>query len=68
MQPEVDRMTDYLESVVRCRPEKLPIEALAHVFAQKSAILNLAFNCYTGTGLTDRLESCYKLVEEGLYL
>ena len=60
---ELNRMSDHIESALRCRPDELPVEALAHAFNDRSASMAPTLNCYNSSGQVGGLDRCYRLID-----
>ena len=57
-------MTDFLEAVLRCRPDDLPVEILAEqIFNHRSRGLTPIHECYNTLELTQRLNQCYHIID-----
>jgi len=50
--------TDYMEKLMMCRMDTLPVETLAHPFLYKSEALRTVFKCMEGVRATTALVDC----------
>ena len=59
---ELDRMTDHLESILRCRPAAMSVEALSHEFVEQSTALKSIYKCLQKSVFAKQKSNCSMLV------
>ena len=59
---ELDRMTDHLDSILRCRPPAMSVDALSHAFVQRSTALYPVYKCLNASLFNKQKSNCNSLL------